>query len=242
MRSPSTWKADPMDGTGARNPVMLSRGLRIPKHPQITTGRMRGALREGTYERKECDAVTRVVRPGDRVLELGGGIGYLSTLLAVRKKVGRVVSYEANPALIPYIASLLAANAVTMVEVRNALLTPEGGDPVDFHLRRNFLGSSMDREADPESIVETVKVDRDRLGDVLSEVAPDVLVCDIEGAEATLLPAGDWSGLRCAVIELHPQWIGQCGVEAVFDAMHRAGLTYFPKASEGKVVTFRRGW
>lgn len=126
MRSPSTWKADPMDGTGARSPFLLSRGLRIPKHPQITIGRIRGALRDGTYERKECDAVTRVVRPGDRVLELGGGIGYVSALLAV--------------------------------------------------------------------------------------------------------------------IELHPRWIGQSGVQAVFDTMHRAGLTYFPKASEGKVVTFRRGW
>jgi hypothetical protein len=28
----------------------------------------------------------------------------------------------------------------------------------------------------------------------------------------------------------------------VFDAMHRGGLPYFPKASEGKVVTFRRAW
>jgi hypothetical protein len=69
-----------------------------------------------------------------------------------------------------------------------------------------------------------------------------VLVCDIEGAEAELLPAGDWSGLRAAVVELHPQWIGQAGVQAVFDAMQRAGLTYFPRASQAKVVTFRKGW
>jgi hypothetical protein len=80
------------------------------------------------------------------------------------------------------------------------------------------------------------------LAEALAEARPTVLVCDIEGAEATLLPEGDWSCLRLAVIELHPQWIGQAGVQAVFDAMHRAGLTYFPKASEGKVVTFRRGW
>ena len=63
----------------------------------------------------------------------------------------------------------------------------------------------------------------------------------LDGSGA-LLPGADLSCLRAAVIELHPQWIGQDGVQKVFDAMHRAGLTYFPRASEGKVVTFLKGW
>ena len=52
----------------------------------------------------------RVARAGDTVLELGGGIGYMSTLLAVKTRA-RVVSFEANPALIDYIRSVHAANA-----------------------------------------------------------------------------------------------------------------------------------
>ncbi|MDD9733855.1 FkbM family methyltransferase [Mameliella sp. AT18] len=233
-----------MDGaeSAPRDPYLHSRGLKIPKHPQITKGRIRGALKSDTYERKECDAVMRVVRPGDRVLELGGGIGYMSTLLSVKKQVARVVSYEANPALIPYIRSVHAANGVENVDLRNALLSPQAGDPVPFYVRRNFLASSMDREADPDSVTEEVPIMQHAIAPVLEAETPDVLVCDIEGAEADLLPAGDWSGLRAAVIELHPQWIGQSGVQAVFDAMHSAGLTYFPRASEAKVVTFRKGW
>lgn len=233
-----------MDGStpAPRDPYLHSRGLKIPKHPQITRGRIRGALKQGTYERKECDAVMRVVREGDRVLELGGGIGYMSTLLSVRKKVARVVSYEANPALIPYIRTVHAANGVTNVDLRNALLAAEPGDPVPFYVRQNFLGSSMDRDADPDTVIEEVPVMQHAITPVLQAETPDVLVCDIEGAEAHLLPAADWSGLRAAVIELHPQWIGQSGVQAVFDCMHRAGLTYFPKASDAKVVTFRKGW
>ncbi|KAB2542802.1 FkbM family methyltransferase [Salipiger aestuarii] len=226
----------------AKSPFIRSRGMNIPKHPDITTGRIRGALRDGLYERKECDAVMRVVRKGDRVLELGGGIGYMSTLLSVKKNVASVVSYEANPMLAPYIRSVHAANGVTNVDLRTALLSPQDGPPVEFHLRRNFLSSSLDRASDPESITNTVQIPRHGLRRVLDETAPDVLVCDIEGAEADLLPAADWTGLRVAVIELHPQWIGQNGVQAVFDAMHRAGLTYFPKASEAKVVTFGKGW
>lgn len=228
--------------TPARNPFLISRGMKIPKHSDLTRGRVRGALKQGTYERKECDAVLRVVRPGDRVLELGGGIGYMSTLLSVKAGAGLVTSYEANPALIPYIRSVHAANGVTNVDLRNALLSPEAGAPVPFYIRRNFLASSMDPSTEKDAITQEVAIDRHALAPVLAEVQPDVLVCDIEGAEATLLPAGDWSGLRAAVIELHPQWIGQSGIQAVFDAMARAGLTYFPKASEAKVVTFLRGW
>jgi FkbM family methyltransferase len=231
-----------MDGTPGPSPFIRSRGLKIPKHPGLTTGRVRGALRDGTYERKECDAVMRVVREGDRVLELGGGLGYVSSLIAVKKKPSQITTYEANPALIPYIRSVHEANGVVGVDLRNALLAPEAGDPVPFYVRRNFLASSLDREADPDSIVEETRIMQHPVGPVLEDLRPDVLVCDIEGAEAQLLPAADWSSLRAAVIELHPQWIGQAGVQAVFDAMHRAGLTYFPKASEAKVVCFRKDW
>lgn len=232
-----------MDGSTSqppRRPFIWSRGMKIPKHPDLTTGMVRGALRKGTYERKECDAVMRVVRPGDRVLELGGGLGYMSTLLSVKKKVDKVISYEANPTLIPYIHSVHAANDVSNVEVRNALLSAEAGDPVNFYIRNNFLGSSMDLDADPDSVKDVVQIEQHPIAPVLDDLKPDVLVCDIEGAESSLLPAADWTGIRVAIIELHPQWIGQDGVQKVFDAMHKAGLTYFPKASESKVVTFRK--
>lgn len=69
-----------------------------------------------------------------------------------------------------------------------------------------------------------------------------MLICDIEGAEVDVIPEMDLSGVRAAIIELHPQWIGSKGVAAVFNAMMQAGLVYFPKWSNAKVVTFRRDW
>lgn len=234
-----------MDGDAParpRDPYLRSRGLKIPKDGKIVTGRIRGALKREGYEAKECEAMMHVVAPGDTVLELGAGIGYMSTLIAVKKPGCRVVSYEANPALLPFIAELHAANGVEDVTVRNALLSDSGGEPVPFHVRRNILASSMDASVEAASIERSVEVAREDIHAVLAELRPDVLICDIEGAEAHLLPAADLSCLRAAIVELHPQWIGQDGVQGVFDAFHRAGLTYYPKASHAKVVTFRKGW
>lgn len=232
-----------MDGGFDKDVAILkSRGIRFPIDDDVLPPRIRRTLRAGNYELKESEAVLRVVDAGETVLELGAGIGYMSSLIATKKDVKKVVSYEANPNLIPYIHRVHEGNGITNTEVRNALLSPRAGKPVPFYIRQNFLGSSMTLDDDPNTVIDTVEIPQHGISPTLKELKPDVLVCDIEGAEATLLPAGDWSCLRAAVIELHPQWIGQSGVQAVFDAMHKAGLTYAPKASHGKVVTFRKGW
>ncbi|WP_306132401.1 FkbM family methyltransferase [Roseivivax marinus] len=226
----------------AASPYLKSRGLLIPKDGNIVTGRIRGALRKEGYEGKEANAVLKLVTEGDVVLELGAGIGYMSTLIAKKTRAARVVSYEANPALLPFIRDLHAANKVANAEVRNALLADGPGEPVPFYVRHNILASSMERDANDMPVERVEQVERHDAHAVLAELKPTVLVCDIEGAEAHLLPPLDLSCLRAAVIELHPQWIGQAGVQGVFDAFHRAGLTYFPKLSDAKVVTFKKGW
>ena len=78
-----------MDGSSEFNhgAYIVSQGLRFPKDDQIVPANIRRALRANEYEQKETNAVLRTVRAGDRVVELGSGIGYLSTLVAV--KAGR---------------------------------------------------------------------------------------------------------------------------------------------------------
>lgn len=232
----------PAQASASDQGLIHSRGMKFPKNPDILRPRIRQLLRKDHYERKEAEAIKRMVGDGDRVLEIGGGIGYMSTLVGSKKNVAEVQTFEANPRLIPYIRQVHALNGVTNATVTNALLADGDGAPVDFFIRQNFLASSMDRDVDPDSIIAVEQVPQRNIHEVLGTLQPDVLICDIEGAEAHLLPICDFSCLRVAVVELHPQWIGQSGVQAVFDSFHRAGMTYFPKASEGKVVTFRKGW
>lgn len=226
------------EADGESGGTFQGRDLLIPKHPQITAGRRRRDLRLGTYEMKEADAIKRMVKPDDVVLELGGGIGYISTLLSKVCGAREIHTFEANPALLDYMAEMHRVNGAHNVTIHHALLGPRKAKPKPFYVRKNFLASSM---ADTGgNVLQVVDVEVRGLGTTLRDIKPTFLVCDIEGAEAELLPAGNWSGLNGAVIELHPQWIGAKGVAAVFEAMQSAGLTYFPRSSSAKVVAFKR--
>lgn len=231
-----------MDGSSpeASAGFIRSRGMKFPKHPEIIQGKVRRLLRNGDYEAKETEAALRVVREGDVVVELGGGIGYMSTLVATKRNVKAVHVFEANPKLIPYIQSVHAANGVTTAHVTNAILGPRKGS-VDFYVREPMLGSSMQKlegEVDPPS----VKVDVLNAKQTFRDIGANVLICDIEGAEVDLLPAIDLSGLRAAIVETHPQWIGPKGINKVMRAFMDAGLAYYHRGSHGKVLAFRSEW
>ena len=231
-----------MDGQPTSEPAgfIRSRGMRFPKHPDIMQGKIRRLLRNNDYEAKETEAALRVVREGDVVVELGGGIGYMSTLVATKRAIKSVHVFEANPNLIPYIQSVHAANDVTNAHVTNAILGTRKGS-VDFYVREPMLGSSMqvlEGEVDPSS----VKVDVLNAKTTFKDIGANVLICDIEGAEVDLIPSLDLSGFRAAIIETHPQWIGPEGMNKVMRAFMDAGLAYYHRGSHGKVLAFRTDW
>ncbi|WP_050930528.1 FkbM family methyltransferase [Aestuariivita boseongensis] len=223
-----------------KNPYVISRGMKFPKVPEIMGGRIRASLRDGGYEAKEAECVLRNVKPDDTVIELGGGIGFMSTLAATKCGAKAVHTYEGNPRLIPYIRAVHLANDCTHVEINNALLGPRKGE-VDFYIRKNILSSSME-EMEGNPPVETARIEVRNAKSEFKRIQPSVLICDIEGAEAHLIPQLPLDGLRCAILELHPQWIGPEGVNAVFQAFINAGLAYYPRFSNKKVVCFRRDW
>jgi len=217
-----------------------SRGMKFPRDPDILQGKILRMLRRDAFESKETNAALRVVRKGDVVVELGGGIGYMSTLVATKRAAASVHVFEANPELIPYMKSVHAANGVTNAHITNGVLGSREGK-VDFYIRDPMLGSSMEvleGEVDPPS----VKVDMLNAKQTFAQIGANVLICDIEGAEAELIPMLNLTGLRAAIIETHPQWIGPEGVNKVFRALMDAGMAYYHRGSEGKVIAFRRDW
>lgn len=230
-----------MDGVRIdQDMIKTPRGLKFPRDMEVLKPRIASSLRRGLYETKEGDAVLRVIQPDDVVLELGGGLGYISTLVAKKSQAAHVHVYEADGTLADYIRRVHSANEIENATVHHAVLGKRKGTR-DFHVRGNILASSTD-ETNGDGVLRTETVDVVNAGQQTRAIKPTVLVCDIEGGEAELLPDMDLSTLRAAVIELHPQWIGPEGVNAVFGALMAAGLAYYPKLSDQKVVTFRRAW
>src|SRR6478609_6637784 len=97
-------------------------GVVIPYDPAIITPAIRAAIVSGRFEAEEALQIPRIVRPGDRVLEIGAGIGFISTLISRQRRVSRVVAVEANPYLLDYMVRLHHRNRVRKVRRINAVL------------------------------------------------------------------------------------------------------------------------
>jgi FkbM family methyltransferase len=215
-------------------------GVLIPFLPRIITPAIEGPMRKGRYERGEARALRALLRPGDRVLELGAGVGLLSTIAARLPGVAAVTAVEANPDLVPLIRETWRINGVGNGTLVNAVVTAGGGGggEAESFLRRDFWASSMEAASRPYE--RSVRVPRVAIGDLLAETRPTVISCNLEGAEAGLFDAVDLAGVRAVVMELHPKVYGRDGVRAVSDRLEAAGLRLQPVDRPTTVRTFLR--
>lgn len=212
------------------------RGLKVPtKGGHVSRGVWK-ALYRGRYELPEIEALFALLRPKDRLLELGTGMGVVSGLAAQSHPQLQVMTYEANPAMIPVIAELHRLNAITNVQVVNAVLTRSETPGIrNFYLSKSFaVGSLLPNGTTQES----VEVAACRLEDVLRDFRPDVLLCDIEGGEAELFSGQNIKGLRAVIVELHPGVIGRRAEAAIYDSMAASGLYPRIELCSGTVVAF----
>ncbi len=188
------------------------------------------------YEVPEITALQAVVRPGDRVLELGTGLGIVTALAARAAQGGKVLTFEANPALIAPAAALFSQNQIGNVEARHGVITDgPGGGTLSFHLAEFFPEGSLAKKG-----VGVIEVPTWSAAETVKDFHPDVLICDIEGAEGDLLPALDLSSLRAAVIELHPHILSGTAVARIYGHLFQHGLFPAIEHSSGTVVVFQR--
>jgi FkbM family methyltransferase len=223
----------------APDPLTLeTEGVVIPFDPGVITPAIAEAIRSGRFEAEEASQLAAIVRPGDHVLEIGAGIGFISTLLARQPRVARVVAVEANPQLMGYMARLHGLNGVRKVRRVNAVLTNGPEHAATFYLRRDFWMGSL--APAPNPYVDTVEVPTLNLDALLREEQIDLVVCDVEGAEATLFEGADLSGVDRVWVETHDHVTGLSGVRRLFATMSAQGFVYDPRHSQGSVVLFRR--
>jgi FkbM family methyltransferase len=220
--------------------VIETQGISVPFDPRIITPKIERPMRRGRYEGGECAALRRVLRTGDRVLELGAGLGLCSTVAALVPGVERVVTIEANPELLPLIRETHRLNGVDgKVDLRNGVAVAVGGGEVPFYIRPDFWASSM--EAGSRGFTRVERLPAIGLGDLIEEIRPTVLVCDIEGGELGLFDTLNLSGVRHMVLELHPRVYGNEGLARIGTVLACKGL--YPAAEnrhDSSVQVFER--
>lgn len=212
-------------------------GVKIP-HSKFLNEKRIERINAARYEGQEIKGALHVVRPQDRVLEVGAGIGVVGGVIAKNAQPERLLSFEANPELVPAILALHRLNGLeTRAQVRNQVLFAGEGRPetMGFHLHKSFLGSSLLGDTVPAGRrVEVPTVD---VAEVMAELRPTVLIMDIEGGELALLEAMDLAPFRAVVIEFHPGVYGVPGMRRCKTLLRDAGLQKVEEVSTRTVWT-----
>ena len=199
------------------------------------------AIETGKYEGTESRAMKRHLVPTDRMVDLGAGAGYLCSLAA--KVVGgeNVLGVEANPVMAPAARANLRRNGGGAGRVLHSAVVPDdfAGDSVRFLARKAFWSGFVDRNAS-EDHPRHVDVPVLRIGDIMADLKPTLVMMDIEGAEADLAGYAWPDHVRMVIFEVHTRSYPPAALHAIFTGFFDNGFTYCPWGSRGETLVFER--
>jgi FkbM family methyltransferase len=210
-------------------------GIKLPIDRSIITDRILYSIMRGHYESTEAEALRKFVLPRDNILELGGGIGLISSLAAKVAHEGKVICVEANPHLIPYIQKVHQANGVKPTVINAIAAGNSAKTEATFYLRKNFWVSSMSPE--PRDYVDQVQVPLASITKLVTDHKPTVVIIDIEGGEMDLIDS-DWThGVRLVMMEIHPDVTGDASTLKLTSFFEKLG---FAVSIESKILVAKR--
>lgn len=214
---------------------LVVHGVRVPISPEEVSVEIWNALKAGTYEANEARRIARAIRPGDRVLELGTGLGVITSIIASVEDV-RVWSFEADPQTTRLARRVVELNCDGNVELSNGILAAGPPKMVSFFQRSDFWMSSKFAEQGPyQRVIDVTSRDIDAF---IAQHRINALVMDVEGAELELLQDASLPGIERIFLELHDHLYGLAGVQAIGAVMAHKGLIYDPRGSSGPCVLY----
>lgn len=187
----------------------------------------------GCYESAERRLLPRILRPDDRVLDIGAGLGLVG--LSIARITPALRMYEANPALIPAIRENFALNGKE-ADIVEAAIVPDSheGETVSFGVNEALWSSSLCQREGEAARIEAPTV---RISDAVADYRPSVIVMDVEGAECDIL-TGALPGVRAVLVEMHARVTGFSPQRAMMQRMFQAGFAIDLTRSEREIVTF----
>jgi len=177
------------------------RGLTIDVSDRSVTPAVKSYLYYGIYEKNEIDLVNKYLDPTDDVIELGSSIGVMGSIVSHIQTTGKYISVEADPALLDANRKNLAINRKTDYVLLNKAVD-YSAETITFAKSADNLSGKVDGNGGDTVTVETISLDA-----ICEqyELKNFVLVCDIEGAEISIILNDEKALSKCAkiIIELH---------------------------------------
>ena len=147
----------------------------------------------GIYDVPFTAFVQRQLRPGDVAIDVGAHVGLFTLLMGYQVwERGRVIAYEANPRLVPFLRDNVAMNwlADRVEIVPRAVAAARGTAQLRAARRFQMLssihaGEELLLSGERSDTIETVEVQTEPLDDQIGRVERiDLVKVDVEGAEA----------------------------------------------------------
>lgn len=179
-------------------PVGTAWGATLTVDPARAIGH--SLVTTGVFDLAVSEALVRLARPGQTVVDAGANVGYMSVLAAMTVgPAGRVFSFEPHPDLAGILRSNVSraasAGGCAHVTVHQVALGDRQGTaalvvPADFTANDGTARIVPQSADDERALSVTLHTLDDFMNDVLAESVVDVLKLDVEGAEAQVLAGG----------------------------------------------------
>lgn len=197
----------------------------------------RSAIYRGGYERRERTVIRATLDKDDQVLEIGAGVGLVSTLCCkILGADSKVVAVEANPLLTDISAATYRLNGVAP-HFYNAFVGLGNGEREFLCSNQILTSSAYKSDAGTAEPVAVAQID---LLELLQRHRASYLVMDVEGGESELLPMVAKSDVRKVCVEMHPHYVGDQKVSDAISTMLVAGFSLAIDKSIGRVLFFYR--
>lgn len=217
-------------GWSTRRSVVTVGGVTLPVAHDLSW-KVKKRLFTGRYEETEHRLLSKYLREDDKVVDLGAGLGFLTTFSAKKCGSESVVAYEASPEIVKLAKKTFELNDVNPRIEEKAICSSSQKRKI-LYLREDFWSASLEEgdEHTDQVIVDTVS-----LNDVFVKHWPSFVIMDIEGSELEFVSTPIPMCLRTCIIEVHPNKTSENVVTKVHSWLDKEGfdITY---DSRGDVV------
>jgi FkbM family methyltransferase len=179
---------------------------------------IKNSIYGGGYEKAEREFLLKVIKPGDRFLEVGSGLGVLTTLAC--KIVGdeNVRTFEAMPISIKLSEKTFEENSVSPDVIKKAVVADDREKVTFYGWDAFWSSSSIERKelGEPKFRYEVLTA---RLSDELINFRPDVCLIDAEGGEIEFVDDIIKVPPQWLILETHPKIYGQDASNQIIDCL-----------------------